>query len=128
MSRGGYWLEQLDVLLVDQAGVGEDGDEQALALEQQVDVGEVGAQERLAAGDQAPQRAQLDGLGGDGVDLGQGQLAGAGLGVAGGQVDVAVAAVVVAAGGQLDVEGEGHALGGLPEGEVGEGGVGEGHG
>ena len=35
-------------------------------------------------------------------------------------------AVVVAAGGQLDVEGEGHALGSLPEGKFGQGGVGEG--
>ena len=54
MSRGGYLAEELDVLFVDEAGVGEDGYEQALALEQQVDLGKIGAQERLAAGDQAP--------------------------------------------------------------------------
>ena len=50
-------------------------------------------------------RAQLDGLVGDAFDFSKRQFLGFGVPVVGGQVDVAVAAVVVTAGGQLQVKG-----------------------
>jgi hypothetical protein len=109
----------------DQAGVGEQRHQQPLALERQVDLGEVRPQERLAPGDQAPQRAQLDRLSGNRLDLSQGQLGGARRRVPGRQVDVAVGAVVVAACCDLDVKGQRHAFGcdAFPQWIFGQGSV-----
>ena len=85
-------------------GVGEDEHLQAQAAGEEVELLEVGPQQRLAAGEAHLQAAQAGRLLQDVLDLLRGHLPRARRRVAGGQVDAAVDAVVVAALGELDVE------------------------
>jgi len=103
-------LEQLYLGGCDQAGVGEDAQQEAQSLQTQVDLGEVLPQQRLAAGDQAPYRPHIGGLLGDIEDLLEAQFRRLGGAITGRKVDIAMAAVVVAARGNLEVEGEGARL------------------
>ncbi len=92
------WIfpEKLDVSFIQKRGVGEDGDQQAHAFEQEEYFGKIGAQKRLAAGDQAPHRTELHCLGGNGGDLRDSKLPFPGSAITRRQIDVAVAAVIVA--------------------------------
>ena len=77
---------------------------EAEAAGAEVELLEVGAQQRLAAGEAHLQAAEVGGLPQDVLDLRRGHLARRARPVARRQVDAAVDAVVVAALGELDVE------------------------
>lgn len=100
------FFKEVDMVLGDQGGVGENGHQQTLAFEVEVDLGKILAQQGFAAGDQAPHRAQGDGLIDNGFDLVQGQFLALRLAVILGQVDITVPAVIVAAGGELKGKGK----------------------
>ena len=96
--------EQLGQLGRDQPGVGEERDLEPQPPGKEVQLGEILAQERLAAGEAHRERAEIGGLCEDALPAGGIQLALARLDIAGRAVDVAVQAGVVAALGQLDIE------------------------
>ena len=96
--------------LGDQAGVREDRDQKPEPLQPQVDLLEIVAEERLSPGEEAPHRAEVGGLPGDAQDLRCGEFLGLRSRIPRGEVDVAVAAIGAAAGGDLQVEGERDAL------------------
>jgi hypothetical protein len=99
------------MLFADKAGVGEERYQEAHPFEADIDLEKVLAEQRLSAGDVAPKDAHRYGLVGDLHDLIQRQLLGPGRTVVLRFADVAVTAVVVATGCDLQVKGYGTIIG-----------------
>jgi hypothetical protein len=102
--------KQREVALGHQRRVGVDGEDHPLLVRVLVDFAEVGAQERLAAGQRQVEHAGVGTLIDDPAPLVGGELARAGVAVGRRQVDVAVDARQVAAEGQLEAGGDGESI------------------
>jgi hypothetical protein len=94
------------VLILYQAGIGKNGNEQSLAFQHQVKIRKIIPQKGFAARYETPKRPEGNGLIGNKADFLQCQFILQRRLIARREVDVAMTAVVVAAGGDLEVEGQ----------------------
>ena len=94
----------------DERRVGKHRDEQALAFEREINLREIGTEERLAAGDETPHGAKFHRLIGNVRYFGDGKFARARVHITRREIDVTVAAIVVAPRGHFEVERQRHAL------------------
>ena len=101
---GGIALKQTDLVLGDSTGVGKDRNQEPFFFQGAIDFGKVGPEQGLTPGDQAPQGPQGKGLIGQVVNFLKGKLLVPGLEIMGRKVDVAMAAVIIAAGGKLQLK------------------------
>ena len=97
---------------VQQGGVGKNRNQQPFLFQVKKDIGEIFSKKRLTPGEQTPQGTQRDGLIDDFFDSIKAEFLFDCFFVCGGQVDIAVPAVVIATGRNFKIKGQGDAFAG----------------